>query len=190
MDKTTLYLIRHGKTEGSDDRKYKGHIDVPLSEEGLKQARQLGQFFKSAGIQVSGIYSSDLTRALETAETIKKVLGIEEVFIEPKLRERNFGKWEGLTFEEITKKWPQDFQSWRKDPVRFHPPDGESTLEVKQRVMAALNEIIRKHAGGSVLVVAHGGVNRVALCEFMGIDLRNIFRIEQDFCCINVIDIY
>jgi alpha-ribazole phosphatase/probable phosphoglycerate mutase len=189
MKKTTLYIIRHGKTEGAEERRYKGHIDVPLSEEGLAQVRALAEFLKDTGINGSHIYSSDLKRAVQTAEAIRQSLGCG-LTIEPRLRERSFGLWEGMTFEEIVRQWPDAFENWRADPLRFHPPEGESTVEVRDRLMQAMEEIIQRHEGQQVFIVAHGGVNRVLLCEFLGLDLRYIFRIEQDFGCINIVDIY
>ncbi len=189
MRKTTLYIIRHGRTEGAEDRRYKGHIDVPLSEEGLAQVRALAEFLQASGTPGSHIYSSDLKRAVQTAEAIRQALGCA-LTIDTRLRERNFGRWEGMTFEEIARHWPDAFENWKSDPLRFHPPEGESTLEVKHRVMEAVQDILKAHRGKQVFIVAHGGVNRVLLCEFMGLDLRHIFRIEQDFGCINVVDIY
>ncbi|RME65257.1 MAG: alpha-ribazole phosphatase [Nitrospirae bacterium] len=189
MNKTTLYIIRHGKTEGSQDRRYKGHIDVPLSEEGLRQVQDLADALFRSGVSPSRIYSSDLKRAVQTAEAIDNALSCG-ITIEPRLRERSFGVWEGMTFEEISKAWPEAFENWKADPLRFHPPEGESTLEVRDRVMEATEEILQKHRGEEVLIVAHGGVNRVLICEFLGLDLRHIFRIEQDFACVNIVDIY
>jgi len=189
LKKTTLFIIRHGKTEGAEDRRYKGHIDVPLSEEGLKEVEFLAEVLSSAGIKDSHIYSSDLKRAMQTAEIIGRVLGCS-ITVEPRLRERNFGLWEGMTFDEISKKWPEAFENWKADPLRFHPPEGESTLEVRDRVIEAVNEILHRHKGQKIFIIAHGGVNRVILCEFLGLDLKNIFRIEQDFACVNIVDVY
>ncbi len=189
MNKTTLYIIRHGRTEGSEECRYKGHIDVPLSGEGLREVKALAEALKEAGLRPAHIYASDLKRAVQTAEALAGALGCG-LTLEPALRERSFGLWEGMTFEEISRHWPEAFENWKADPLRFHPPEGESTLQVRDRVMKATEEILTRHKGEEVIIVAHGGVNRVLLCEFLGLDLRNIFRIEQDFACLNIVEIY
>lgn len=190
---TTLYLIRHGETKGSEERRYKGTIDVPLSENGKRQIMNSAEFIErtlnSAGARMNAVYSSNLVRASKSAEIIAEHLGLSPK-LDADLRERDFGLWEGMSFEEIDEQFPDDFRAWAKNPLRFSPMGGESTLEVKERVMGALKRILDRHAGETVAVVGHGGVNRVALCHFMGMPLENIFRIEQEFACVNIVEFY
>lgn len=190
---TTLFLIRHGETEGSEERRYKGTIDVPLSENGKGQIRRSAEFIErmlnSTGARMNAVYSSTLIRASKSAEIIAGHLGLNPK-VDVELRERDFGLWEGMSFKEIDEQYPDDFRAWAKDPLRFSPMGGESTLEVKVRVMGVLKRILTRHTGETVAVVGHGGVNRVALCDFMGMPLENIFRIEQEFACVNVIVFY
>jgi broad specificity phosphatase PhoE len=214
---TKIYLIRHGETEDPHPKRYKGHIDVPLSENGVKQieavARYLyetkeqstktgGRGIKNAGLHA--VYCSDLERARKSAEIIAQPFGLEPVVME-ELRERSFGEWEGMTFGEIQQKWPDAFRNWAADPLTHSPPGGESTLEVRDRVMKAIEEILGRAEKQTesdkdetgfvsdlteIAVVAHGGVTRVLLCEYLGMPLENIFRIEQDFGCLNVIEVH
>ena len=191
---TTLYLIRHGETEGNNIKRYKGSIDVPLSERGMKQmekvARYLSQNIKLLENHLSrlgAIYCSDLSRAIKSAEIIAEPYSLNPVII-PELRERNFGIWEGMSFDEIKEKYPEEFEAWAVNPLKFSPMKGESTLEVRERVVKVLDEIINHHNGEHIAIVAHGGVNRIILCHFLGIPLENIFRIEQDFGCLNIIE--
>jgi alpha-ribazole phosphatase/probable phosphoglycerate mutase len=190
---TTLYLIRHGETEGSEERRYKGTIDVPLSENGKRQIMKSAEFIErtlsSAGARMNAVYSSNLVRASKSAEIIAGHLGVNPI-VDAELRERDFGIWEGMSFEEIDEQYPDDFRAWAKNPLRFSPMGGESTLEIKGRVIGALKKILDRHAGETVAVVGHGGVNRVALCHFMGMPLENIFRIEQEFACVNIVEFY
>jgi alpha-ribazole phosphatase/probable phosphoglycerate mutase len=190
---TTLYLIRHGETEGSEEKRYKGTIDVPLSENGkrqiLKSAEFIGQKLNSVGARMNAVYSSNLVRASKSAELIAGHLGLKAT-VDADLRERDFGLWEGMSFEEIDKEYPDDFRAWAKNPLRFSPMGGESTLEVKERVIGALKKILDRHAGETIAVVGHGGVNRVALCHYMDMPLENIFRIEQEFACVNIVEFY
>jgi len=230
---TRLYLIRHGETEDAGLRRYKGHLDVPLSERGIRQMEAVAKYLKMEDGKgkmedITGVYCSDLKRAIQSAEIIAKPLGLKPVVVS-ELRERNFGQWEGMTFEEIAKKWPDTFKAWAEDPLRHSPPGGESTLEVRERVIDALDKILKELQSGSswfkkvvqdsskivqngskvdnnttlnnieqslttlnqiIIVVAHGGVNRVILAELLGMPLENIFRIEQDYACVNIIDFH
>lgn len=189
MRKTTLYLVRHGKTIGSEEMRYKGHTDVALSTEGEYEIRVLGERLKALNGRIGAIYSSDLSRAMKTAEILGRFIGMKpEPVVE--LRERSFGQWEGMSFKEIEKVYPMEFNRWKSDPLRYSPPGGESTEEVARRVKMAIEQIVIKHEGERIMIVAHGGVNRIVLCHFMGLPMNNIFRIEQDYGCLNIIDIF
>ncbi len=206
---TKIYLIRHGETEDADSRRYKGHIDVPLSENGIKQIERLSDYLatwlnvaqKSSlnNIELSlnnfkqfklkAVYTSDLSRAIKSAEIIGEPFGLKPVIVEG-LKECNFGVWEGMSFDEIEKKFPDAFKAWAENPLKFSPMEGESTLDVKERALKAFNKIVGKHNGENIAIVAHGGINRVILCHLLGIPLENIFRIEQDFAALNVIELW
>lgn len=194
----TLYLIRHGATESDGIKRYKGSIDVPLSENGIRQMKAVASYLKNLLEEdlPCSIYSSPLSRALRSAEIIGERFGIKPVVVE-EFKERNFGIWEGMAFDEIVKLYPREFEAWKADPLKHSPPQGESTLQVRERVMRGLKrieELNTRHPSEnpehSIIIVAHGGVNRVILCELLNIPLQNIFRIEQDFGCINVIVFY
>lgn len=192
---TTLYLIRHGATEGSETKRYKGSIDVPLSENGRKQMEQLAEYlnrsYKSDTTYngLNAVYTSPLSRALKSAEIIAEPHGLKPVAIED-LRERSFGIWEGMTFTEIKEKYPQEFEAWAGNPLRYSPVDGESTVEVRERAVKAVDSLLSNHNSEHIAIVAHGGVNRIILCHIMGIPLENIFRIEQDFAAVNIIEFW
>ncbi|HAM49595.1 MAG TPA: histidine phosphatase family protein [Nitrospiraceae bacterium] len=215
---TTLYLIRHGETEGSGIKRYTGSINVALSQKGAEQmkgtsALLLKHLLKSASSQsysylrdiyrlsaprsepthsdmkLQAVYCSDLSRAMKSAEIIAEPHGIKAVVVKD-LRERNFGIWEGLTFTEIRERYPEEFRSWADNPLKFSPIGGESTIEVRDRIIPAMEEIINGHCGEQIAIVAHGGVNRIMLCHILGIPLENIFRIEQDNGAVNIIEFW
>ncbi len=186
---TALYLIRHGETVGSETRRYKGTLDVPLSDEGVRQAERLADYLGERANGAAAIYTSPLGRAWKTAGPIARALGLEPEVVDA-LRERHFGAWEGMSFEEIEAAYPEAFRDWARDPLRHRPVGGESTLEVRDRVVEALEGILKRHEGEAVVVVAHGGVNRAALCHYTGLPLENIFRLEQDFACVNVLEFH
>jgi alpha-ribazole phosphatase len=200
---TTLYLIRHGETEGDGIRRYKGTLDVPLSEKGIKQVERVskhilklistiqkeGDTMPVTGPKLAAVYSSDLSRALKSAEIIARPHSLRPIAVSS-LSERNFGVWEGMSFEEIKEKYPEEFKAWGENPLEFSPVKGESTLEVRDRVMDAFERIVQAHPGERVAIVAHGGVNRIILCHILGIPLENIFRVEQDFAALNIIEFW
>jgi broad specificity phosphatase PhoE len=139
---TTLLLVRHGETDWNADGRLQGHTDRPLSDFGRRQARQLAD--ELVDEELEAIYSSDLSRARETAEILGKRLGLP-VELDPDLREKDWGTWEGLTAVE-------------RDRVEFV---GESTEEHQERILRALRRISERHPGeGRVLVVTHGGSMR------------------------------
>ncbi|MCL5062684.1 MAG: alpha-ribazole phosphatase [Nitrospiraceae bacterium] len=183
---TTLYLIRHGETEGSEVKRYKGSIDVPLSEKGIRQIKRASDFIKD---KLTAVYCSPLSRALKSAEIISEPHGLKPVVIHG-IRERSFGIWEGMSFDEIKEKYPEEFEAWAGNPLKYSPIEGESTIEVRDRVIRALDMILNNHNDEHIAIIAHGGVNRIILCHIMGIPLENIFRIEQDFAAVNIIEFW
>ncbi len=192
---TRLYLIRHGETEGADKKRYKGHIDVPLSENGIKQMERLSKYIRqlivhsSQSTKLNAVYCSDLSRAVKSAEVIAGPHAVKPVVVKA-FRERNFGIWEGMSFNEIKEKYPEEFNAWADNPLEFSPMQGESTIEVKDRALKALNGVLEKHKDESIAIVSHGGINRIVLCHLFGTPLENIFRIEQDFGAVNIIEFY
>ena len=189
----TLYLIRHGQTEGDGKRRYKGSLDVPLSAEGEAEMERAAGFVKAsldaAGRRLVAVYCSGLKRARRSAEIVAAPFGLSPTVVED-LRERHFGLWEGLTFEEIAERWPEAFTAWASDPLGHSPLEGESTLDVSERVDRAFDDILGRQDGEYIAVVAHGGVNRAILCRLMGVPLGNIFRIEQDHGAVSVVEFY
>jgi alpha-ribazole phosphatase len=187
----TLYLIRHGATQGDGVKRYKGSLDVPLSEEGIEQIKRVALYLsKVIKDERPVVYSSPLSRALKSAEIISDNFNVKPVIV-PELRERNFGIWEGMSFEQIKERYPEEFSLWADNPLKYSPPGGESTIEVRDRVMKALRGLLHPFTNSPIqIIVAHGGVNRIILCEFLGIPLENIFRIEQEHGAINIIEFH
>lgn len=189
---TTLYLIRHGATVGNEEKRYKGSIDVPMSDDGVGQIKRSAEFIQTTlrGSSLSAVYASPLSRALKSAEILAGPFGLTPVII-PDLRERHFGIWEGMTFNEIREKYPDEFSAWAKNPLKHNPRGGESTVEVRDRAIGALELILMHHGGDDkIAIAAHGGVNRIILCHVMNVPLDQIFRIEQDNAAVNIINFY
>lgn len=188
---TTLYLIRHGATEGNHEKRYKGSIDVPISREGLEQVARAAAFIRAdlQGDELTAIYTSPLSRAVDSAQIIAEMFGLEPVIHED-LKERNFGVWEGMTFSEIREKYPDEFSKWADNPLEHSPVGGESSAEVSDRITPAVEAIVSQHDGESFAIVGHGGINRIIICNLLGIPLEHMFRIEQDNAAVNIIKFY
>ncbi len=141
------------------------------------------------GKSLDAVYCSDLIRTVKGAEIIGGPHGAKAVS-RAEFRERGVGLWEGMSYDEIEAAYPEDWNAWLGDIVHFVPPGGESLLEVSARVLPALNDTLAAHRGKEVVLVGHGGVNRIILSHAMGLDMKNIFRIEQRYGALNIIDFY
>jgi len=184
---TRIYLIRHGQVQGHDQPRYNGQGDVGLTDIGLEQYHVLRE--RLAGKPVSACYTSDLSRCARGADIVCSQFGIEPVR-RSELRELNIGVWEGLTWKEIAQRWPMEWQARLDDLVNYRVPQGENLLDVAARVMPVIGEIVERHKGQEVLVVGHGGVNRIVLLSAIGAPLAGMFNVEQNYGCLNIIDYY
>jgi phosphoserine phosphatase len=182
-----ILLVRHGETIWNHELRYQGHCDVPLSDVGREQAKALMERLKN--VEIHSFYASDLSRAKETAEIIagphkKEVNSVFE------LRETNFGEWEGLSYNDIGTKYKELLDQWILDPENVRIPGGETLREVAKRCNIGLQKIIKEHQNETVLIVAHGGINRLILSKFLRLPLNRYWQIKQDNVALNVIDIY
>jgi probable phosphoglycerate mutase len=152
---TPLLLIRHGETDWNAQSRIQGHIDIALSERGQQQAQALARFLRAEPL--SAIYASDLGRARQTALPLALHQGLE-LRLDPRLRERGFGLFEGSTYTEAQANWPNEYAIWQRRDPGHALPGGESYLQARARVLQCLEEIVHRHEGETVAVVTHGGV--------------------------------
>lgn len=162
---TTLLLVRHGETDWNRDRRWQGHTGPPLNEAGRAQAARLAPTITG----VDAVYSSDSVRAYETALVLARRHGLE-VPVDARLREVNFGLWEGLTRAEIEDRYGDAFSRWLSGE-RAAPNGGEADATMAQRVYLALDEIAAAHPGGRVVVVTSSGPIRAVEARLRGIDV-------------------
>ncbi|WP_394791336.1 histidine phosphatase family protein [Rhodoferax sp.] len=155
MDATRIIAIRHGETAWNVDSRIQGQLDIPLNDTGRWQAGKLAQAL--AGEAISTVYSSDLLRALETAQTLAGALDLP-VHTDAGLRERSFGVFQGHTFAEIEATLPEQAMRWRKRDPEFAPEGGECLNDFRDRVVACVSALAARHPGELIAVVAHGGV--------------------------------
>ncbi len=161
-----LYVARHGETAWNVAGRWQGHTNVPLNATGREQARALAA--RLSGVPLAGVVSSDLARAASTARIVAAELGLALVYLDPGLRERSFGVFEGLTRDECERLYPESWRAWVEQ--RRSPEGAETHEELSTRTLSALGRAAEQvaHAGAGVLVVTHGGAMRAAILAATG----------------------
>ncbi len=179
---TEIILARHGETEWNVAEIFRGQIDIDLNETGVKQAELLSGYLSTSAI--AAVYSSPLKRALKTAEIIAQPHKIK-VDVEPDLIDFNFGKWQGLSHQEVKEKYRDLYATWITHPEQVRMPDGEALEDVSKRVIRVRNKVIENHRG-TVVIVGHRVVNKVMICTLLGLDNSHFWKIRQDTCGISI----
>ncbi len=179
---TEIILARHGETEWNVAEVFRGQIDIDLNETGVKQAELLSGYLSTSAI--AAVYSSPLKRALKTAEIIAQPHKLK-VNVDPDLIDFNFGKWQGLSHQEVKEKYRDLYATWITHPEQVRIPDGEALEDVSKRVIRVRNKVIENHRG-TVVIVGHRVVNKVMLCTLLGLDNSHFWKIRQDTCGISI----
>ena len=170
-----IWFVRHGETEWNRTKRYQGHSDIPLNENGRRQAQETASLL--AKETLSAIYASDLKRAVETAEAIAQTHELR-VQQKPELRELHFGLWEGLRYEQIMEKWADELSLMYEHPEKGCAPEGEGFSELAKRAWPALQAIREAHQEEeAIAVVAHGGTIRVLLCLLQEKSLQQLWDV-------------
>lgn len=170
---TQLLLIRHGQTDWNLARRYQGQTDIPLNPTGISQAEELANKLQKG--QFDAIYSSDLSRAKQTAQIVSEKLGIP-VTTDPRLREICKGIWEGMSFDEVKEKYAVALSQDNADPANSRTPGGETVAEVAARMAASADDISMQHPQGSVLVVSHGLAVSTLYCQANKVPLSKVYQ--------------
>jgi len=182
---TKVYLMRHGEVANGGQKRYNGHIDVDITDRGVQQMHRLAGLLE--GKSIATVYSSDLMRSTKGAAIISERLGTSYTQVR-ELRERSVGAWEGLTAEEIQERYPAEYVEWRADLLNYRPPQGECLNDVKERILPVFKKLVSLHPGQEIAMLLHGGVNRVILADALGMDMMNLFRIDQAFGALNIVE--
>ena len=184
---TKLFLVRHGDTELHSARQFVGQHDAELNAIGLRQAERLRD--RLAIEKIDAIYASDLKRASVTAETIASRHRLE-VRTCPELREISYGKIEGLTFDDISRLYPEVAEMCATWSLQLKFPDGESFDEFERRGSKFLDILEQHTPEQTVLIVAHGGSLRLMVCRLLGIELVHWRQFYLDLASFSIIDTY
>ncbi len=178
-----MILVRHGRTDWSDQKRYCGTSDVSLNERGRGQVQELGAKLREHSVHK--IYSSPMKRAVQSARIVFAGQPVELI---EELREMSFGLWDGLTYQEIMDRDSQTYSQWLENPLCATPPDGESLTALARRVRQGLTKILDGNHGKSVALFTHGGPIKIILCDVLEWGLENIWKVQYDWAEACVID--
>lgn len=177
MSITDIYIARHGETEYNRQGKMQGRgIDIPLNKTGRLQARAISEALQDNSLDY--IFSSSLMRSIETAEIIAWTLRMKYQSY-PELDEMDFGRFEGKPSAEIEGDLEKVHQTWKNGDTDYVIEGGESPSMVLERVMSRMNNILKQHAGSSILFILHGRLIRILLSDWLGYPLSDMHRIEH-----------
>jgi alpha-ribazole phosphatase len=182
-DRTRVYLARHG--EVVNHGVYNGQTDVDITATAIQQMERLRDLLKEKNL--SAVYSSDLLRTEKGAQIIAQPHSLRpESF--PEFREMHFGRWQGLSYPEVMERYPADIPQWMNNLENFRIPGGESVLDMRDRAIPKLQELIEHHRGQEFALVCHGALNRLIIAEALHLPFAHLLRIEQDYGCLNIIE--
>lgn len=182
----TLYLARHGETTWNLERRTQGSKNSKLTSLGLKQAERLG--YRLRDVEIDAIYCSPLERAQSTAKIIANMRNMDCI-LDDRLVEMNFGEWEGLTSIEIEKKYPDDYKTWREEPHMAKIPSGETIEIAQKRMIDFVKDRIVNSDKDTFLIISHGTTIRLLLLNLLSMDLRDYYKLKQNNCALNTIEI-
>ncbi len=182
-----IFLLRHGETEANKAGRYQGSTDYPLSDTGRAQAKEVAGDLSQ--VNFAKIFTTPLSRAQETT----KIVAPGKAFaIIPEFTERHFGDWENMTYTDIKTKYGEVYRSWLKNPRETVIPGALTFAEHNERIIKGLSAVEKEHQPineENFLIVAHGGTNRMIMLHYFNLDTSNFWRIKQDNCCVNIIEV-
>jgi len=184
---TKIILTRHGHVDWIAPERFRGRAELALSALGKRQAEALA-LRVAAGWKPDAIYTSPLSRCVHTGEAIGQATGVQVKVLDD-LADTHYGQWQGLTHEEVRARWPDELRIWFEAPDLAVIPDGETLGGVLVRAINVLQVVLRKHRDQTVVLVGHDSINRVLLLHSLGLPLSRYWRIKQEPCCLNEIEV-
>jgi broad specificity phosphatase PhoE len=177
-----IILVRHGQTPWNLDKIFRGSRDIPLDDQGREEARLAGEWLKEETIHAA--YASPLSRARDTADAIARHHNLSVADL-PGLTDLCYGDWEGMPLAEVKVRYAELYSRWETAPATVRFPRGETLDEVRDRALAAVEAVVRRHPEQVVLLAAHRAVNKVLIAALIGLDNSHFWRIGQDTTAIN-----
>lgn len=183
---TRVIIVRHGRTEWNRVERFRGRVDIGLDEVGMKQAEVAAKRIREWPI--SAIYSSPLRRAMDTAEIIAAPL---ELNVQPMsgIIDIDYGSWQGLSTEQVVARNDSLYSQWIESPQEVKFPDGESFIEVKERVASAIGHLIQRYPKETFVLVSHKVICQILILNLLGLDSSHFWQITQDICAMNLFEV-
>jgi broad specificity phosphatase PhoE len=182
-----IILTRHGEVEGIDPPRFRGRMELTLTDLGQRQAQALAKTL-AAQYHPTEICTSPMTRCRATGAVIATACGLS-ASVQPGIDDIDYGQWQWKSHDEVCKECPREFALWKEAPQWMRFPDGESLQAVALRTSDALRELLLSYANETIVMVAHDSVNRVILLQALDLPLSAYWHIEQGPCCINLLDV-
>ncbi|AAP99560.1 MULTISPECIES: histidine phosphatase family protein [Prochlorococcus] len=183
-----IFLVRHGETNWNKEGRFQGQIDIPLNENGQKQALAASNFLKN--VKFNQAFSSSMSRPMETAKIILRNHPTIEIKQQDELVEIGHGLWEGKLEAEISSEWGDLLKRWKKSPETVQMPEGETIGDVSSRAMNCFRHIAQRLSpNDTALIVAHDAVNKTILCNLLGLTNADIWKVKQGNGGITIIDL-
>ncbi|MFT4063661.1 histidine phosphatase family protein [Paraburkholderia sp.] len=183
-----IVLTRHGEVEGIDPPRFRGRMQLALTDRGRRQADALANAV-AARYRPAAIYSSPMQRCRDTAAVIAAACG-GTACVQPGIDDLDYGQWQWKSHDEARDQFPGEFALWKTAPQWMRFPGGESLQSVALRTADAVRELLQSFGNDTIVLVAHDSVNRVLLTQALDLPLSAYWRIEQGPCCINLVDIH
>lgn len=180
-----LYLVRHGESEWNKFKKIQGQKDVRLTDKGRKQADKIANRLLHEDIDL--IYSSDLSRAYETATIIGNKLN-KDVFSLKDFREIKFGPWEGINIDEIDKNSKEEHLIWLKEPHKFKMEGAETLIELQNRAMRSINDILKSNPGKNILIVSHSATLKTIILSLLDMDIKYYSKMSLSNVSLSIVE--
>jgi phosphoserine phosphatase len=184
---TTILLIRHGHVEGIKPERFRGRADLALTDRGRAQAHAVAKRI-AAGWRPARLYASPMRRCAETGTAIARACSVEAVTMDD-LNDIDYGAWQSRSYKEVAEAEAELFAAWFATPHLVRFPNGESLQDLVARTANALRFVLRDHGHETIVLVGHDSVNRALLLQVLDQPLTSYWRLAQDPCCINEIDI-
>ena len=182
---TRIYLVRHGTTDWNKEEIFRGRAECRLNETGKAEGKALAAYFED--VPIEGIYSSPLSRALETARPTAESKG-REVIPDPAFTDLDFGTWQGLPLKEAQERYPDLYRLWREQPGAVSFPQGENLAQVRNRTWEGLNRLAEENPKRTILIVTHRVVAKVLICAALRLDDSHFWQVKQDSTAINCLE--
>lgn len=180
-----LFLVRHGESEWNILSKVQGQSNINLTNKGKEQAKKIAKRLVDEKIDM--IFSSDLKRAHDTAMIIGELLNLEVKSLK-ELREISFGVWEGLTTKEIMEKYMNEHIIWMTEPHKLNLPKAEKLIDLQERLLSIVNDIIKKNKNKNILIVSHGASIKALILGILGIDISNYNKFSIGNTSLSIIE--